>query len=143
LIDAGCGSGILAFSASALGFGDVSGFDIDPEAIVVCHKNATENPHITSPNFMTADLEKGLNNQQADVVIANIQADVLVVFSQWLIASVRPSGTLILSGLLTKEVQAVREHYEAGFTQLNPQASLVEVNSREDGEWSDLRFMLS
>ncbi len=35
VIDAGCGSGILALSAALLGFGDVTGFDNDPEAVQV------------------------------------------------------------------------------------------------------------
>src|SRR5271157_2534380 len=33
VVDAGCGSGILALSAALLGFSDVSGFDSDAEAV--------------------------------------------------------------------------------------------------------------
>src|ERR1039458_10010661 len=35
MVDAGCGSGILALSAALLGFGEVCGFDNDPEAVCV------------------------------------------------------------------------------------------------------------
>ena len=82
LIDAGCGSGVLALSASALGFQKILGFDFDPEAIVVCHSNSQENPHIAKLDFEVADLEKGLTGRQADLLLANIQTDVLIPHSR-------------------------------------------------------------
>lgn len=142
VIDAGCGSGILALSASVLGFQNVSGFDIDPEAIAVCEQNIDENPHIASPEFRVADLEGGLNGEQADLVLANIQTDTLIPFSQQLVHSVAPHGTLVLSGILTKEVEQVRNHFTDEFVKLRPEAEF-NVDSREDGEWSDLQFELS
>ncbi len=142
IVDAGCGSGILALSAASLGFENVSGFDIDPEATVVCLKNASENPHITTPQFKTADLETGLKDQQADLLLANIQTNILIPFSPQLVQSVRPSGTLTLSGILTSEVEIVRAHYEAEFGRLFPKTGF-DVDSRQDGEWSDLNFQLS
>ncbi|MGK0310024.1 MAG: ribosomal protein L11 methyltransferase [Lentimonas sp.] len=142
VIDAGCGSGILALSAAALGFKNVSGFDIDPEAIGVCLSNAGENPHIATPEFSTADLENGLKNKQADLLLANIQTDVLIPFSLQLVQSIHPSGTLVLSGILTKEVEVVRTHYTAEFVKLRPEETF-DVDSRQDGEWSDLQFQLS
>src|SRR5262249_19203508 len=43
VIDAGCGSGILALSAALLGYRDVVGFDNDPEAVRVSEENAALN----------------------------------------------------------------------------------------------------
>jgi ribosomal protein L11 methyltransferase len=43
VLDAGCGSGILALSAALLGFQDVSGFDNDPEAVRISEENAALN----------------------------------------------------------------------------------------------------
>ena len=142
VVDAGCGSGILALSAAALGIKNVSGFDIDPEAIVVCLKNANENPHIATPEFSAADLENGLKNTQADLLLANIQTDVLIPFSQQIIQSVSRSGTLVLSGILTKEVERVHTHYASELARLYP-VEIINVDSRQDGEWSDLQFQLS
>lgn len=138
IIDAGCGSGVLAFSASALGFKHVSGFDFDPEAITVCKSNATENPHIAAIDFTVADLEKGLAGRQADFLMANIQTDVLIPQSTPVINGVKASGTLALSGILIKELEQVREHYIAQFKAL--QNREVQVDSRTDGEWGDLLF---
>jgi hypothetical protein len=36
----------------------------------------------------------------------------------------------------------VRSHYEAKFAALRPE-SRITVDSRQDGEWGDLRFVLS
>src|SRR5690606_13383313 len=43
VVDAGCGSGILALSAARLGFDDVRGFDHDAEAVRVSEENAALN----------------------------------------------------------------------------------------------------
>ena len=142
VIDAGCGSGVLAFSAAALGFSDVYGFDIDAEAIAVCHKNAVENNHPVTPIFEIADLESGFRRKRADLTLANIQTNILIPQSSRLIHSIHPTGTLVLSGILTREVNTVRTHYETEFTQLIPNTGLA-IDSRQDGEWSDLQFKLS
>lgn len=143
LIDAGCGSGVLALSASALGYTKIFGFDFDPEAITVCHSNSEENPHLAKPEFAVADLEKGFaNGRQGDLVLANIQTDVLIPHSDPLVTGVKDGGTLALSGILTKELDLVRSHFEKRFAELRSNQSIT-TDSREDGEWADLLFVLS
>lgn len=142
VIDAGCGSGVLALSASTLGFKNILGFDFDPEAIVVCHSNSVENPHIASLEFEVADLEKGLTGRQADLLLANIQTDVLIPHSDPVVFGVKSGGTLALSGILVKELALVRAHYAARFAELRP-ADTLTIDSRQDGEWGDLQFVLS
>ena len=141
VIDAGCGSGILALSASALGFKTVSGFDIDPEAIAVCKQNVAENPHIPPPKFSISDLEEGLDGKQADLILANIQSHVLIRFSRPLIQSVARPGTLVLSGILTQEVEDVCTHFTAEISKLHPE-TVFDIHSHKAGEWSDLQFTL-
>lgn len=143
VIDAGCGSGVLAFSATALGFKKVYAFDFDPEAITVCRSNSEENTHLSKPEFAVADLEAGFAaGRQGDLVLANIQTDVLIPHSDPLVNGVKDGGTLALSGILTKELSQVREHFEARFTALRSDINL-QIDSREDGEWGDLLFILS
>jgi ribosomal protein L11 methyltransferase len=142
VIDAGCGSGVLAFSAAALGFTKIFGFDFDPEAITVCAQNAAENPHLRSPEFAVADLQEGFaGGRQGDLILANIQTDVLLPHSDPLVRALRPGGTLALSGILSKELPDVREHYSARFDALHPGLQWT-VDSRTDGEWGDLCFRL-
>lgn len=131
VIDAGCGSGILALSAALLGFRQVSGFDNDPEAVRVSEENAAANGLTGAVTFTTGDLVSGLAGRQAEIVLANIQADVLMRFARELLAVVVPGGVLILSGILAGENAAVR----AAFATAAPGWT---VSTREMGEWSDV-----
>lgn len=133
VIDAGCGSGILALSAALLGYGDVSGFDNDPEAVRVSEENAALNGLTGRVRFFVGDLVTGLVNEKgrADVLLANIQADVLMRFARELVEAVAPGGTLVLSGILASENARVRTTFEA----LTPDWT---VNARIMGEWSDV-----
>ena len=131
VIDAGCGSGILALSAALLGFKNVTGFDNDPEAVRVSEENARLNDLSGKVRLFVGDLTSGLAGQQAEVVLANIQADVLVRFARELINAVAPGGVLILSGILATENRVVREAFEAA-------APGWAAESRVMGEWSDV-----
>ncbi len=131
VVDAGCGSGILALSAALLGFEKVIGFDNDPEAVRVSEENATLNGMAGRVRFLAADLVTGLTGVEADIIMANIQADVLMRFAQVLVVAVAPGGTLVLSGILAGENPDVRRAFEVitpGWT----------VNARVMGEWSDI-----
>jgi ribosomal protein L11 methyltransferase len=131
VIDAGCGSGILALSAALLGFREIAGFDNDPEAIQVSNQNAALNELGGRVHFFTGDLQSGLDGRTGSVVLANIQADILMRFAPELISAVEPGGTLVLSGILAVEVARVRSAFHA----LNP--SWIS-DSRVLGEWCDL-----
>lgn len=131
VIDAGCGSGILALSAYRLGFRRVEGFDNDPEAVRVSAENAVLNELGDAVPFTVADLVTGLSGRQAELVLANIQADVLMAFADRLVAAVAPGGWLVLSGILATERDAV----QAAFAGHAPGWS---VESRILGEWSDV-----
>jgi ribosomal protein L11 methyltransferase len=131
VLDAGCGSGILSLSAALLGFGDVAGFDNDPEAVRVSRENASLNGLGGRVRFSVADLAAGLAGGGAEVVLANIQADVLMAASRELAAAVAPGGSLVLSGILAQERVAVRKVFESA-------APGWAADSRVLGEWSDI-----
>lgn len=135
--DAGCGSGILALSAARLGCGKVVGFDRDPEAVRVSVANRADNglaPEAAA--FAHLGLEEGLRwAGPADVVLANIISDVLVIYADNLVASVAPGGVLALSGILAKEQANVLAHFQS-------KAAAAWGSARADGramgEWSDV-----
>lgn len=133
VIDAGCGSGILALSAAKLGFAKPAGFDNDPEAIRVSEENATLNNLAGHVDFYVGDLASGLAGRSAELVLANIQADVLMRFSKELCGAVAPGGQLVLSGILGQELKAVQEKF-------GQVAAGWRVESRVLGEWADLAF---
>ena len=134
VLDAGCGSGILALSASLLGFGDVSGFDNDPEAVRVSIANADLNGMSGRVAFATAGIAEGLGEGRADIVMANIQADVLLRHRKELSAAVAPRGLLAMSGILAAELSGLREGFAAA-------APGWEFSSRVLGEWCDACFL--
>lgn len=131
VIDAGCGSGILALSAAKLGFQHIAAFDNDPVAIDVSKENAALNGLAGRVDFYVGDLVTGLAGRQAELVLANIQADVLMKFARELTGAVAPAGILVLSGILATELAQVRAAFEA----LSPGWT---TDSRVMGEWSDL-----
>lgn len=131
VIDAGCGSGILALSALKLGFTCVEGFDNDEEAVRVSLDNAAMNGLANRAAFRVGDLISGLQGRQADLLMANILADVLMLFAPQLIHAVAPGGQLVLSGILATELPKVREC----FTTIAPR---WECDSKTMGDWSDL-----
>jgi ribosomal protein L11 methyltransferase len=134
VIDAGCGSGILALSAALLGYREIAAFDNDPEAIRVSIENAALNALTGRVQFFTGDLVSGLAGRQGDIVLANIQADVLMRFAGELTAAVAPGGALVLSGILATENEKVREAFAAA-------APGWIADFRIMGEWSDLMLV--
>lgn len=112
VVDAGCGSGILAVSAKRLGFGDVSGFDNDPDAVRIAVENGELNGAPGIP-FSVADLVSGFSERPYDVALANILASILVEFRKEVTDAVAAGGTLILSGILAREADWVRESFAA------------------------------
>lgn len=131
VIDAGCGSGILAISAAKLGFGHVSGFDNDSDAVRISADNTELNECTGRVEFFTGDLVSGLRDRQADLLMANILANVLIEFAPQLVNAVAPGGMLVLSGILANEIENVREVFAVA-------ASGWQSDSRTLGEWADL-----
>jgi ribosomal protein L11 methyltransferase len=133
VIDAGCGSGILALSAAKLGFSKISGFDNDPEAIRVSEENARLNCLAGRVDFHVADLVAGLAGRRAGLVLANIQADVLMRFAGQLCVAVAAGGELVLSGILSRELKEVRGKFSS-------LAKGWKMESHGLGEWADLNL---
>jgi ribosomal protein L11 methyltransferase len=131
VIDAGCGSGILALSAALLGYRNVAGFDNDPEAVRVSEENAALNDLADRVKFSLGGLAESLAGRQAGLVLANIQADVLVRFASELTRAAAPGGELVLSGILAGELEQVR----AVFTAVTPGWT---GGSQVLGEWACL-----
>ena len=138
IVDAGCGSGILALSASCLGFEKIYAFDNDPDAIDVCKENACNNPGLNPIVFSVNDLDEGLLEINADFLMANIQTNILIPNVVKIIKSLKQSSTLILSGILNKEISKVKEAYMKALKKIYPNKK-INFCSMSKGEWSDLK----
>ena len=138
VIDAGCGSGILAISAAKVGFTDVYGFDNDPDSVRISLDNEKLCDLAGQITFRWADLNEGLKGESADLLLVNILANILCDHAELLCQSVRRGGWLVLSGILAREVEDVHAVFAPiveGITGTAPP-----MDSRTDGDWADLRY---
>ncbi len=135
LVDYGCGSGILAVAALKLGAHRVLGVDNDPQALSATRENAARNglPSRSLPVALPEQVEQQAWGRQAEVVIANILAGPLIDLSDTLLHFLKPGGTLLLSGLLLGQADALCTHYGARIT--------LRVAGERDG-WVCLRGQL-
>ncbi len=109
ILDVGTGSGILTLAALALGAGRAVALDVDPEAVAVTRENAERNG--------LADRVEARVGSASDaggrypLVLANIEARILLPMAEDLARTVAPGGTLILSGILAGERDAIVRRY--------------------------------
>jgi ribosomal protein L11 methyltransferase len=113
VVDAGCGSGILALSAALLGFHNIQAFDIDEDSIRICHENASLNGLDEKVRFAHAGLDDCLHPGAADLILANILAPVLIENAGLLLQALskKSGSTLLLSGILNQEAKKVSDSY--------------------------------
>lgn len=107
VLDVGCGSGILGI-ACALRWPScqVIAVDVDPEAAATTIENAEDNGVADRIAASTTDLARVAKPPGLfDLVLANIQADVLIKLSALLIA--RAGRHLVLSGILDEQADGV------------------------------------
>ncbi|TMQ04203.1 MAG: methyltransferase domain-containing protein [Deltaproteobacteria bacterium] len=134
VLDAGCGSGILAIAAAKHWPGaSCVALDVDPIAVAATAENAAANGVADRIDARVAAETGALAalGEAFPLVVANIQADVLRALQRELIACTAPGGTLILSGLLTPQAQPLADELVAAGLRL------VHVRaSADDPAWS-------
>ena len=108
VIDVGCGSGILGLAAKKLG-ATVELCDTDPVSVESCKENFALNVE-KYDTLWEGSIDK--TDKTYDVVIANIIADVLRFIAKDLKAATREGGYLILSGILDKKEELVKESFK-------------------------------
>ena len=104
-LDIGCGSGVLAIAAVRLGAQTALGIDIDPDALDNARENAGLNHTGDRVRFELGDFRE--MTQSADVVMANLTGALLANSADALSRIVAPGGSLIVSGFMESEKDAV------------------------------------
>ena len=125
VIDVGTGSGILSIAASKLGALKVIAVDLDAVAVDSAKQNIAYN------NLNNISVRHGnlldVVDEKADVIVANIIADVIISFCGEAKTMLKPSGHFICSGIINSRKDDVCSKLkEEGY-------DILEVN--EDGEW--------
>ncbi len=108
VLDAGCGSGILAVAAVLLGARAAAGFDIDPHAIPYALALASQNGVAERCQFVAAGFEcLSELGPPFDLVLANLYADLIEEHALELAGALRPGGRFALSGVLSEKRASV------------------------------------
>ena len=120
VLDLGCGSGILAIAALALGAARAIGVDIDPKAADVAYENAALNG--VGPDRLSVfagdvlsdkKLAERLRPGQNRVVLANIVADVIIPLSAKAGEFMTGDGVFLTSGIIDGRQDEVAAALEA------------------------------
>ncbi len=119
VVDYGSGSGVLAIGAALLGADRVIAVDNDPQAITATLDNSQRN-NIGSQT-LSAHLPQDTPDIQSDILIANILAGPLLTLAPTLKRLLKPSGSIVLSGILEEQIGMILEVYEPLFTMQAPQ----------------------
>lgn len=129
VIDVGTGSGVLSIAAAKLGARKVLALDLDPVAV----SSATENSHLNGLDeqitVVQSDLLQALRTGQAGdgsslgvklpvrVVVANILAEIIMLFVDDVYEALQSGGAYIASGIIKpKQAEVEQALVKSGFT---------------------------
>ncbi|PZE22719.1 50S ribosomal protein L11 methyltransferase [Paenibacillus xerothermodurans] len=134
VIDVGTGSGVLAIAAAKLGAKRVLALDLDPVAVSSAQENARLNGLQNQITVKHSDLLQVLQEQTdgrseaaaevplgvrlpVQVVVANILAEIILLFVQDVYDVLEPGGTYVVSGVIKSKQQDVEQALAAvGFS---------------------------
>lgn len=116
VLDIGCGSGILSIASLLLGAENAIGVDIDPLAVKTAKENGELNgfsePKFTVHEGNLVDKVSGTY----DIVVANIVADVIMLFCQNVGEFMNEDSVFITSGIIdTREDDVLSSFKKYGF----------------------------
>ncbi|WP_296622085.1 50S ribosomal protein L11 methyltransferase [Marivirga sp.] len=131
VLDAGCGTGILAILASIKGAKEVDAYDIDDWAV----ENTNENFSLNSIENSNYKIWKGEVNSVPhkavyDLILANINKNILLADIQHLQKHIKKDGFLMLSGFYEDDIQDILNECD--------KFSLKLVNQSVRNQWSAL-----
>ncbi|WP_394468011.1 50S ribosomal protein L11 methyltransferase [Streptococcus anginosus] len=112
VLDVGTGSGVLSIASSLLGAKEIFAYDLDDVAVRVAQENIALNAGTENIHVAAGDLLKYVAIE-ADVIVANILADILVNLTDDAYRLLKDEGYLIMSGIISEKWNLVRESAEA------------------------------
>lgn len=125
IIDVGTGSGILSIGAVLLGAKHVLALDLDPVAVSSARENASLNRMDEQITVKESDLLGLLNGNGGEdlgiklpvnIIVANILAEIILLFIDDVYQALEPGGVYIASGIYKNKVEIVQQALEdSGF----------------------------
>jgi ribosomal protein L11 methyltransferase len=107
VLDVGCGSGVLALAALALGAARATGCDLDPLATEAAALAARENGFAAQARWLTGSC--AALGGRYDGIVANLIRSEMTPLLADFARLAKPGAWLVLAGLLTSEREAMRE----------------------------------
>jgi ribosomal protein L11 methyltransferase len=126
VIDIGCGSGILSIAAGKLGASHVVAIDRDDVAVKVARENVERNNLSSVVKVLKGDKLRDISFK-ADIIIANIIADVIIELSEEVPLNLKEGGLFLASGIIKDRKLSVVEALEKNGFDI--------VEESEKGEW--------
>ncbi len=119
VIDVGTGSGVLSIASALLGAEKVLALDLDDVAVSAAKENVKLNRVEDRVAVKKNNLLDGIH-EKADVIVANILAEVIVRFIDDASALLKKDGYFIASGIILPKKEMLKEELlKAGFDIVN------------------------
>lgn len=116
ILDVGTGSGVLSIASKALGAKDVHAYDLDDIAVKAAVENIQLNDYAKDVVVKANDLLKGITIK-ADIVVANILAEIIVPLIPEAFDALKPGGLFLTSGIIEDKKELIlSEQKKQGFT---------------------------
>ncbi|MDN5707945.1 MAG: 50S ribosomal protein L11 methyltransferase [Planococcus sp. (in: firmicutes)] len=112
VIDVGTGSGVLAIGAALLEAQSVRALDLDEIAVKAAGLNVKLNKVQNRVDVFHGNLLEAIDDP-ADVVVANILAEIIMSFTDDAYQAVKPGGIYITSGIIAQKKNDVKQALEA------------------------------
>ncbi len=112
VVDIGTGSGVLSIGAAMLGAKSVHALDLDEVAVRSAKENVALNKVSDTVQVFHGNLLDTVK-EPADVVVANILAEIIMSFTDDAFTIVKPGGLYVTSGIIGAKRDDVKAALEA------------------------------
>lgn len=134
VLDVGCGTGILAIAALKCGAAQADAVDIDPWSVESATAAASLNGLHDRMKILLGTIEV-VKGHTYDMVMANINRNIILADIAHYAAALNDNGTLLLSGFLAEDVDAIVNVAKCNELHL--------VKELQDEEWRALLLVKS
>ena len=131
VFDVGTGSGILSIISAKLGAKDIQAVDYDDSVIKIVEENLAQNNVQDIVSVAQSDLMQNVHGK-ANLVIANIIADIIIRLFDQLDEHLEEDGTLLTSGIIEDRINDVIDEADAHGYQV--------VKRMENKGWACITF---
>lgn len=127
VLDCGCGSGILSVASLLFGAESAVGVDIDALAVKTAKENGATNGFFEPQyNILQGNLVDKVTGK-FDVVVANIVADIIILFAGQVGEFMNDGAVFITSGIIAPREEEVSAAFDANGFEI--------IERHEDGGW--------